>query len=502
MEKFGQISALIPNVEGLSSLDKLSLEASVAQTSNLPKVMPTESIGGVSSTVDASALPSTVAKQGINKFNSSIQSRVSSVFSTDRTAARNIAPSVLVPEIKSLSTLEGSLFNLAGSMPGFIVGTPGNDLLAGTQGSDVILALAGDDVVIALNGSDFVRGDDGDDTIVGGGDRDFLFGDNGNDLIFGDSADGLTFGVEGGDSIDGGNGDDTIFAGGGDDFAQGGNGSDRVEGEAGNDRLNGGAGIDFLNGGAGNDRLFGGGDTDFLFGGTGNDTVNAEAGADIVFGEDGNDQLFGGAENDQLFGGRGKDEMLGGLGSDTLDGQEDDDTLIGVDPAVAAFGFGKGEIDRLKGGSGRDRFVLGNPGQKFYDDGNAFTSGRQDYALIEDFESNGTDKIQLAGNARQYVLARVSGDVPNGVGIFVKGNRLGPVTPLPDPRDPRIPNPRDPRTPLPLFEAEPVIQSLGASEVVQQEASFSAASNELIGVVTGARLSELSLTDSTQFSFV
>ena len=454
MAEFDPISALdVDGTEQISARETQGIESAVQRSKQEAVVTPDINVDGFKSTIEPTAVPDAIEQQGLSSFNRSVQSQVRNTLAKPNASERTAPISTLVPGLNDLVALERTAASTASIGPSFVLGTNGADLLTGTQVSDVILARGGDDVVIALNGSDLVRGGNGEDTIVGGGDRDFLFGEGGNDLIFGDTSDGLTFGVVGDDEIDGGAGDDSIFGGGGNDLIRGGSGGDLIEGEEGNDRLNGGDGTDFINGGKGRDRIFGGNDTDFLFGGRGKDTINAGAGDDVAFGEGGRDTVFGGEGNDELSGGGGNDTVIGGIGDDRVSGDRGDDTLIGVDSAVAAFGFGKGEIDRLKGGRGRDTFVLGDRGQVFYDDRSRFAVGFEDYALIEDFESNGTDKIQLAGSAGDYVLINTdsAGILPIGVGIFA--------------------------------------QSVGEA-------------NELVGVVANASSNNLALSNSAQFSFV
>ncbi|MBD2344144.1 hypothetical protein [Anabaena subtropica] len=152
---------------------------------------------------------------------------------------------------------------------------------------------------------------------------------------------------------------------------------------------------------------------DTLAGGAANDTIRGNAGNDYITGGDGNDFLFGDSGNDLLNGGRGNDSIFGGTGSDRLFGDDGNDVLTGADGSV---GRGFGEIDRLTGGNGGDRFVLGTTGNVFYSDGNPNTSGLGDYALITDFNAV-EDTIQLAGSTFNYSL----GAVPNG---FVTGTAL------------------------------------------------------------------------------
>jgi FG-GAP repeat/RTX calcium-binding nonapeptide repeat (4 copies) len=143
----------------------------------------------------------------------------------------------------------------------------------------------------------------------------------------------------------------------------------------------------------------------------GNDTIRAGNGDDDVFGNDGNDNLSGqngadtldgGANDDILNGGNQNDVLIGGTGNDGLNGGLNNDTLIGVDESSPSPGLG--EKDALTGLSGADLFVLGNAATAFYDDnGTTVAQGNVSRAQIRDFDVN-TDRIQLHGNAADYVL--------------------------------------------------------------------------------------------------
>lgn len=223
--------------------------------------------------------------------------------------------------------------------------------------------------------ADPVFGEPGDDTLNGGSGTDILFGGNGND------------------ALNGGTGNDNLF---------GQNGNDTVNGNDGADNLNGGNGNETLRGGAGNDRFFAGDGNDQLFGEGGNDQLNADAGDDIVEGGTGNDLVFGSRGNDILRGGDGVDNLVGGAGNDFLSGGNGVDRLVGVDPFIAAFGFGRGEIDSITGVGGRDTFVLGTGTEVFYDD-----LGNTDFALINDFNLT-EDVIELPEEPEPTTVAEVS----------------------------------------------------------------------------------------------
>jgi Ca2+-binding RTX toxin-like protein len=489
------LSELPPEVAANPEVEQILIEKG-----NTPVSRPDVTVGDFSSTVGKEVIPDAIETQGLGSFNDQLQLQLGEVLSTQDPLGLTPDLATGIPALNTLATFEASAASIASSTPVVIVGDTNNNVLVGTNGADLIFGLEGADTVIALAGDDYVDGGAGNDIIVGGADNDFLVGDAGNDVIYGDSVAALTFGVEGNDNIDGGDGNDTIFAGGGDDFVSGGNGSDRINGDLGNDILNGDADNDFIRGGLGDDSLFGGEGNDFLFGNEGNDSINADSGDDAAFGNDGNDTVFGGFGNDQLYGGVGDDQVIGGVGNDTLLGDEGNDTLIGVDSANAAFGFGKGEIDNMTGGAGKDRFLLGQQGQRFYDDGNAFDTGRSDYGLIKDFESNGTDKIQLSGNANQYVLREVGGDLPQGVGIFTASK-------FEFPRDPIQPiEPIGPMEPSPELLDDSMNPSLGASfKPVLEETIIRPrpiGGGELIGVVANSSTAQLSLSNVNQFEFV
>lgn len=256
-----------------------------------------------------------------------------------------------------------------------------------------------DNTIQTGNGDDTLSGFGGNDTLYGYGGNDLLLGGNGNDTLFAGDGNDMLWGEEDNDTLNGENGDDNLF---------GGNGNDILQGRAGKDVLDGQNGDDTLNGGIGNDELYGR---------DGNDALWGEADNDLLHGQNGNDALNGGDGNDTLF---------GGAGSDTLDGQAGNDILQGSD------GVGAGQIDRLTGGVGADRFILGIADALFYDNGNSTTAGTSDYALITDFNPAEGDVVQLQGAsisgstalqiqgvaAFNYFLAAVPAGLPQGGAIY------------------------------------------------------------------------------------
>jgi Ca2+-binding RTX toxin-like protein len=163
-------------------------------------------------------------------------------------------------------------------------------------------------------------------------------------------------------------------------------------------------------------------------------------------GECGNDRLYGGSGKDKIDAGDGDDKVFGGLGNDKIDGGKGNDIIDAVAHAELVLPYtilatetsfgkvitpGKGEIDTIKGGAGRDTFVLGMAGDtKVGVTGSKYYVGEKDldYALIQDFElgrsgrrsSTPGDTIQLYGKAADYVLGAAPTGTPQGVGIFTK----------------------------------------------------------------------------------
>ncbi|MBW4549589.1 MAG: S8 family serine peptidase, partial [Aphanocapsa sp. GSE-SYN-MK-11-07L] len=125
------------------------------------------------------------------------------------------------------------------------------------------------------------------------------------------------------------------------------------------------------------------GDATIISAGAGNDTITTGSGRDRIFAEAGNDTLIAAAGNDDLSGGDG------------------DDLLNGVNPNSSTPGLG--ERDNLSGGTGGDRFILGDTANIYYDDRNTSTNGTNDYATIADFNPS-QDKVQLQGAASNYRL--------------------------------------------------------------------------------------------------
>ena len=266
-----------------------------------------------------------------------------------------------------------------------LIGTNNDDLLTGDIGNDTISGLGGDDTLSGLDGEDRIFGGTGHDLITGGNNDDSIRGGAGGDRIFGGDGD---------DSVAGDRGNDIIFGETGDDF---------LAGNSGDDQISGGDGDDSLTGDRGDDQIMGEDGDDSLLGGSGNDLIQGNIGEDLINGDRGADEIFGNNGNDLLSGGAGDDTLTGGNDNDRLDGGNRNDLLIGVDLVNSDSDFGIGELDTLTGGGGSDIFVLADTDNVFYDDKNDFTLGKQDFALITDFDAN-RDTIQLQGSADFYIL--------------------------------------------------------------------------------------------------
>jgi Ca2+-binding RTX toxin-like protein len=117
-------------------------------------------------------------------------------------------------------------------------------------------------------------------------------------------------------------------------------------------------------------------------------------------------QITGTGVADSIYTGDGNDTINGGAGNDFVDSGAGNDIIDGVNGTALSPGLS--EIDNLSGGTGSDRFILGNATKAYYDDGNALTSGSSDYADITDF--NIGDVIQLQGSSSNYLLSVVGFD--------------------------------------------------------------------------------------------
>lgn len=132
---------------------------------------------------------------------------------------------------------------------------------------------------------------------------------------------------------------------------------------------------------------------DNLTGGAGNDVINSLGGNDTLTGAGGNDTLRGDTGNDLVYGNDGNDYVLGGLGNDTVIGGAGNDIIDGFYYSGLS---GNGEVDQLRGDSGKDTFVIGD----YY--GKGYLGGS--WAVIQDFSVAQGDKIKVQGSLSQYQL--------------------------------------------------------------------------------------------------
>ena len=138
--------------------------------------------------------------------------------------------------------------------------------------------------------------------------------------------------------------------------------------------------------------------SDWLF------TVDPEK---IITGDDDNNRLKGGKGNNRLSGGKGEDTLIGGKGDDILYGGEGNDTLRGGKgndtlKGTDVISAGANTDDFLEGGLGADVFVLGDVHQAYY-----IEPGKNDCAIIEDFNPGEGDVIQLHGSIDDYYTKQI-----------------------------------------------------------------------------------------------
>ncbi|MFM7843859.1 MAG: MBG domain-containing protein, partial [Planctomycetota bacterium] len=311
------------------------------------------------------------------------------------------------------------------TLPVYLAGGAGNDILYGGSSDDIIVGGAGNDQLVGNAGNDLYWFDAttaiGSDTVADSGGID-TFDYSGTTGIAVSVNLGLTTTqvVNANHSVtlnisavienaNGGDGNDTLIGNasanvlnvnGGNDTLQGLDGADTLNGGNGNDTLDGGAGNDSLAGGAGNDRYIfsltttmgadtltestaGDSDTIDLTGSTANATLDLATSTTQVVStlltltlNGASDGYFenatGGSGSDVLTGTSGVNVLMGGGGSDTLNGREGDDTMVGgagndsylfdVD-----LELGTKTIDETGGGSDTFDFSLTTAESVYYD---------------------------------------------------------------------------------------------------------------------------------------
>ncbi len=273
-----------------------------------------------------------------------------------------------------------------------ITGTPGNDTLTGTSGNDIIDGLGGNDLIQGLEGNDDLRGGDGNDLLNGGAGDDVLRGQAGSDILNGGEGTDYIY-ASSGDTVDGGSGNDYLYL--------------DLSAETSDLTI---SYTDPANGTVSNGTSFQAVEDIDLFSGSGNDSITLSAVSvnvtsygqvAVVLGGAGNDTITGSNFDDYLEGQAGNDILNSAAGNDDLRGGDGNDILNGVNPNSPTPGLG--ERDNLSGGTGADRFILGDAANIYYDDRNTTTNGGNDYATITDFNPS-QDKVQLQGVASSYRL--------------------------------------------------------------------------------------------------
>jgi Ca2+-binding RTX toxin-like protein len=306
-----------------------------------------------------------------------------------------------------------------------ITGTQYNDNIQGGNNNDTLLGGNGDDTLSGFQGVDSLDGGAGNDRVVI--DLSNTTSNNSVNIITSSTNYGTTL-----------NSIESLYA-------TGGSGNDTFVGGALTDNLVGGTGDDLLNAGTGGrDTVQGGTGTDLLIADySGNDNSGASSSAQGIFSSvdlvNGNGSFFaykgggttdfdqvqyssidrfnitGTQYNDNLQGGNNNDTLVGGGSSDTIQGYDGNDVIKGAKTQVAP---GTQEIDLLTGGAGRDRFILGEAGVDFYDDGDTATPGTNNYALITDFDAR-FDSIQLGKSRDNYTLTAATINGVSGTGIYL-----------------------------------------------------------------------------------
>jgi Ca2+-binding RTX toxin-like protein len=182
--------------------------------------------------------------------------------------------------------------SLAGISSIKIDGKDGNDFITHSAGSIPCFLLGGE-------GNDILSGGLGNDTLDGGSGFDRLHGQSGNDLLDGG---------KGNDVLSGGAGADTVTY------------ATRVNPVTVNLVINAGgeededdqlSTIENITGGAGNDSLTGDNDENLINGGDGDDTITGNGGGDQLNGDDGDDFIDSADDGyDTVDGGNGYDSII------------------------------------------------------------------------------------------------------------------------------------------------------------------------------------------------
>jgi Ca2+-binding RTX toxin-like protein len=224
----------------------------------------------------------------------------------------------------------------------------------------------GHDSITSESGNDLIDGGAGDDQLIGGQGNDQLFGGSGNDryhfigtqlgndIVFenaGQDMDALDFiGLAGPVNLNlSTTAEQVVHPNHLRLRLSSESGIESITGSQFDDIIRGNSRDNFFMGMDGNDTLYGGLGNDGLHGINGNDTLYGEAGNDFLMGDAGDDAIWGGDGDDELRGWEGNDRLYGENGRDKLDGDNGDDLLDGGHDDLQ---------DQLKGGVGRDQFVI------------------------------------------------------------------------------------------------------------------------------------------------
>jgi hypothetical protein len=108
-------------------------------------------------------------------------------------------------------------------------------------------------------------------------------------------------------------------------------------------------------------------------------------------------------------------------GPDVITGSSANEVITGV-PSGSAL-RGRATVDRLTGGGGNDQFILGDRLGAYYNDGDPATDGSADLAVITDF--NAGDSITMFGAASLYQLSRGSYGGSSGLWIQILPTAAG-----------------------------------------------------------------------------
>lgn len=136
--------------------------------------------------------------------------------------------------------------------------------------------------------------------------------------------------------------------------------------------------------------------------------------------------------DDVLNGNAGNDTIVGGTGDDLIDGGAGNDLIFGTAAVLgrALPTSDRGEIDTLKGGAGRDVFVLGNSVYSYYDDRSDLGGGNSaastlNRAVITDFVI-GQDKLVLSSGGAAVPSSLYVAVEKNGNTLIYMADGRGP----------------------------------------------------------------------------